>query len=412
MSTLPRLFAVLLACALVPAHAVEPLPLPNALPMAEWRAQFLPRAVAAGLPAEWVQAQLAGLEIDPRVVKLDTQQPEFSRPVSDYIRGVVAEQRVKDGQSRLGSTPTLAGIERSSGVPATVLLGIWALESAYGQIQGDLDVLRSLATLAADGRRRDFAESELIAALRLLQAGRATRAQLVGSWAGAVGQTQLLPSKWLALGVDGDGDGRVDPRASAADALASAARLLSEAGWIPGGSWSVEVLLPADFDYALTEDSRLTPAQWAERGVLRADQRPWPAADGAQQAVLLLPAGAQGPAFLALPNHTALRAYNNSIPYALGVGLLADRIGGAGPLHRAWPVETPLSLEDRTAAQVALAALAYPPGPPDGIVGAGTRRALRAWQQARGLPADGYLSPEVIARLRQEAAGPTLPESP
>jgi len=227
-----------------------------------------------------------------------------------------------------------------------------------------------------------------------------TRAQLKGSWAGAMGQTQMLPSTYIELAVDGDGDGKRDIWKSAPDALASAAHLLAKGGWRRGEGWAREVLLPMGFDYGLSEGPLQAPDWWATKGVRRVDKADWTSADAASTCTLLIPSGAGGPAFLALPNHFAIRRYNNSLAYALGVGLLADRFAGGGGLVTPWPHETPLSLNDRMAAQAALAKQGYSPGQVDGVVGLGTRQALRAWQKAHGVPADGYLSPAVIARLK------------
>jgi hypothetical protein len=218
-----------------------------------------------------------------------------------------------------------------------------------------------------------------------------------------MGQTQFLPSNYLTTAVDNDGDGRRDIWGSDSDSLASAANLLKKGGWKPGVGWAKEVILPAGFDYGLAEGPREVPSWWEAKGVKRADGLPWTAADAASPAGLILPAGYAGPAFLALPNHFAIRTYNNSTSYALGIGLLADRFAGGGPLVAAWPVETPLSLADRMAAQIALGRLGFDPGPADGVVGAGTRKALRAWQQDRQLPADGYLSSDMVARLKAQA---------
>jgi hypothetical protein len=209
--------------------------------------------------------------------------------------------------------------------------------------------------------------------------------------------------------VDQDGDGRRDIWNSSADALGSAANLLAKAGWVRGQSWAREVTVPAGFDFSLTEGPRETPARWAQRGVIRADGRPWTALDADAKAQLVAPAGAEGPQFLLFPNHFAIRAYNNSLSYALGVGMLADGYLGEGALIRSWPKETPLPLVDRMTAQRALAALGFDPGAPDGVVGMGTRRSLRAWQATRGLVADGYLSDAMVQRLKAEASAlPTI----
>jgi lytic murein transglycosylase len=368
-----------------------------------WLNDFLPRVLAAGIPRAVAERELAGLAPDPRVAALDARQPEFARPVGDYIRGVVTDDRIAMGRIKRRSIAQLGAIERAYEVPRDILIAVWAMESGFGAIQGDFDVVRSLATLAAQGRRRAWAEGELIAALRILAGGEVSRARLKGSWAGAMGQTQLLPSTYLASAVDGDGDGRRDIWGSAPDALASAAHLLAKGGWRSGEDWAREVILPAGFDYGLAEETKQPPPWWRARGARRADRAAWTGADAAAPAVLLLPSGAAGPAFLALPNHFAIRTYNNSTAYALGVGLLADRFAGGGPLSTPWPHETALSLTDRMDAQTALIRLGFNPGAPDGVVGVSTRAALRAWQASRRLPADGYLSPDIVARLRASA---------
>ncbi|MET0273202.1 MAG: lytic murein transglycosylase [Phenylobacterium sp.] len=367
-----------------------------------WAAEFYGRAVKAGVSPAVLEREMKGLTPDPRVGALDSRQPEFSKPISDYLKGVVTGDRAAIGQRRRGEA-YFDAIEQRYGVPREILMGIWALESGYGAIQGDNDTIRSLATLAAQGRRRAWAEGELIAALKLIQTGEFPRSRLRGSWAGAMGQTQFIPTTFTSTAVDGDGDGKRDIWGSSADALASAANLLAKAGWTRGQSWAREVTVPAGFDWSLTEGPREPPAWWAEKGVQRADGLPWTSIDAGAQAQLVAPTGASGPAFLLFPNHFVIRRYNNSIAYALGVGMLADRIGGSGDLVRPWPVEAPMSLADRMTAQRALAALGFDPGAPDGVVGTGTRTALRAWQKSRDLTADGYLSPEMVRRLKNEA---------
>jgi lytic murein transglycosylase len=368
-----------------------------------WLLDFRGRALAAGLSPQLLDRELSGVTPDPKVISLDSRQPEFSKPVGAYIAGVISDDRVAVGRRKRDELAFLPTIEARYGVPRDILLAVWAMESAFGKIQGNFDVVRSMASLAADGRRRNWAEGELIAALKIIASGEDTRAQLKGSWAGAMGQTQFLPSNYLSTAVDFDGDGRRDIWGSDSDSLASAANLLKKGGWKPGVGWAKEVILPAGFDYGLAEGPREVPSWWEAKGVKRADGLPWTAADAASPAGLILPAGWSGPAFLALPNHFAIRTYNNSTSYALGIGLLADRFAGGGPLVAAWPVETPLSLADRMAAQIALGRLGFDPGPADGVVGAGTRKALRAWQADRKLPADGYLSSDMVARLKAQA---------
>ncbi len=376
-----------------------------------WLRDFTIRAIAAGWPAELVTEQLAGLTVNPKVVDLDTRQPEFVKSTGDYVRQAVTEERAATGRRKRAEVSQFPDIEARYGVPSEILTAIWAQESAYGAIQGDLDVIRSLASLAFDGRRRDWAETQILAAFRMIQEGDATRGQMRGSWAGAMGQTQLIPEAFLTTAVDGDGDGKRDIWGSAPDALASAANLMAHDGWRRGETWAREVTLPAGFDYGVTEGPQHTPGEWAGMGVRRADGLPFGDLDKAAPCQLILPAGAAGPAFLIFPNHLVIRRYNNSTAYALSVGLLADRIAGLGPLTTAWPVEPPMSTDDRMGAQKALLALGFDPGALDGVIGVNTRVALRGWQKAKGLPADGHLTQGLSRQLRAEA-GALQPVAP
>jgi len=376
----------------------EPMPSGADAYFAEWLNLFQAKAVAAGLPRAVVDRQLAGLSPDPRVTALDARQPEFARPVSAYVEGVMSPGRIAEGRTKRTSITAFTSIEQAWGVPRDVLIAVWAMESSFGTQQGDMDVIRCLATLALS-RRRDWADEQLIAALRMIADGDVTRTQLRGSWAGAMGQTQILPTVYLQTAVTATGFGRPDIWGSPPDALATAAHLLATDGWRRGEGWAAEVRLPYAFDYGLSEGPSQPLAWWADKGVRLAPGVAWSQADANAPGILLLPSGAGGPAFLALPNHFVIRSYNNSIAYALAVGLLADRFAGGGGLATAWPRETPLSLDQRMAAQSALARSGFDPGAADGMIGSGTRKALRAWQKNQGLPADGYLSPAVLQRL-------------
>jgi lytic murein transglycosylase len=406
-----RIFIALTAAGLAgAAHGQSAAPAPAGLLGAtgeayftDWLNAFYARALAAGLPRSVVDRELSGLSPDPRVTALDGRQPEFARPVSDYVRGTIGPERIAIGRARRGQIAAFGAMETTYGVPRDILIGIWAMESGFGVQQGDMDVIRSLATLAL-GRRRAWAEDELIAALRIIAAGDVPRARLRGSWAGAMGQTQVLPSVYLSSAVSASGGRRPDIWGSAADALATAANLLAKDGWRRGEGWAMEVRLPPGFDYGLSEGPKQPFAWWSAKGARLAGGGTLSRADAAAPALLLLPSGASGPAFLALPNHFAIRGYNNSIAYALAVGLLADRFAGGAGVVTAWPHETALSLDQRLAAQTALAKLGFNPGVADGLVGVSTRQALRAWQKSQGLAADGYLSPAMVARLRTAAA--------
>ncbi|MDB5470268.1 MAG: lytic murein transglycosylase [Caulobacter sp.] len=403
--TLTQVAGTALPPAPPPPAAPAPVPVVSGDPNFDaWLAQFKPKAVLAGVPQDVVDRETAGLTPDDSVVASDGRQPEFSKPVGDYVKGTVSDVRITQGR-QFRELPYLAGIEQAFRVPREIVLAVWAMESAFGKIQGDKDIVRCLATLAADGRRRGWAESELISALKIIATGEQSRDRLKGSWAGAMGQTQFLPGVYLSTAIDGDRDGHRDIWGSTHDALASTANYMAKAGWKPGESWSREVLLPADFDYSLTEGAREALPVWTNRGVRRADGLPWSAADQNSSASLILPSGYQGPAFLIFPNHAAIMKYNNSTAYALGVGLLALRFGGEGPLVTPWPVETPLSKADRILAQESLVKLGYDTGGVDGAIGPKTRVAIRAWQQANRLPADGYLTPQMIQSMAMQAAG-------
>ena len=403
--TLGLLLVSILAISPAASQSIVPPTASGDMIFDAWASEFQGRALAAGIDSGILSREMADLKPDPGVAGADSRQPEFSKPISDYLKGVVTADRLAIGSRRRADLAAFPAIESRFGVPRDILLGVWALESGFGSIQGDRDAMRSLATLAAQGRRRAWAEGELIAILRTIESGEHPRSRLRGSWAGAMGQTQFIPSTYLATAVDQDGDGQRDIWNSSADALASAANLLAKAGWVRGQSWAREVTAPPGFDFSLTEGPKELPDWWAERGVVAADGRAWSPQDLAGQAQLAAPAGASGPLFLLFPNHFAIREYNNSLAYALGVGLLADRFAGGRPLVRAWPLEVSLSLLDRMTAQRALAALGFDPGTPDGVVGMGTRRSLRAWQKSRGLVADGYLSGDMVARLKAESGG-------
>jgi lytic murein transglycosylase len=369
-----------------------------------WREQFVDKAAAKGFDRGFVEQELSDVTLNPSILNHDTGQPEFVKPISDYIRAAASPAKEAEGRRLRLEYSWMNTLEPRYGVPPEVLIAIWAQESGFGKVQGNYDVISAFATLAYDGRRREWAEDQLIDALSIIRDRGIPRARLKGSWAGAMGQTQFIPGAYLELGQDGDGDGKVDIWNDPADALASAANHLSKQGWQRGQDWAVEVLVPAGFDYSISETEKHPPAWWAAQGVKRADGRPWPAADRAAEAALLVPAGSNGPAFLAFPNHFVIRKYNNSIAYALSIGLMADAIRGEPPLHTPWPHEVPLSRAQRFAAQVALDRLGYPVGLPDGAIGAQTRAALRTWQKKSGLVADGYLTADLVARL--EAANP------
>ena len=275
------------------------------------------------------------------------------------------------------------------------------MESAYGKIQGDFDIIRSLATLAHDGRRRNWAEGELLAAMSMLDQGLVTRENLKGAWAGAMGQTQFLPSTYLQYAVDGDGDGKKDIWNSEADALASTANYLRRHGWKADKTWGVEVNLATGFPYHLAEDTVLSIGSWQVRGASLAEDRKWSKDELGDSARLLLPAGANGPKLLISGNFRVIKRYNNSTAYALGVGLLARALVDETGLITAWPRDVkPLRRAQIKQMQELLKSNGHDPGGADGLAGPNTRRALRAYQQRIGLLADGFASEQMLQNLK------------
>ena len=276
----------------------------------------------------------------PRVVELDRAQPEFTRTVWDYLDSAVSPQRVARGQDKLLQVRDEADAAAARyGVPPAIVVAIWGMESNYGGNYGNIPTIDALATLGFEGRREDWARGQLLAALKILQNGDIDRAQMIGSWAGAMGQTQFLPSVFLAYAVDADGDGRRDIWGSMADVMASTANFLARSGWQADQPWGVEVQLPPGFDVGRADVAvRQSTAQWAAEGVRTIDGAPLPElADG----TILLPAGARGPAFLVGPNFRAILRYNNSTSYALAVGLLAQRLAGGPDVQAPWPRDLP-----------------------------------------------------------------------
>ena len=365
---------------------------------AQWRDAFRVEALQAGVPAELFDRAFAGIEPDPSIITADRSQPEFTRPVWQYLEGALAAQRVSSGRRLLSQhEATLSAIEERYGVDRNTLVAIWGLESNFGNIMGDKSVIRSLATLAHEGRRPGFAKSQLLAALDILEHGDVSPENLRGSWAGAMGQTQFIPTTYNSYAVDFDGDGRRDIWQSSADALASAANYLQSSGWKEGQPWGFEVVLPKGFDYALADSSIRKPLdEWRRLGL-----QGLPAGEQSWNASLLLPAGHRGPAFLVLANFRTILRYNNSSSYGLAIGLLSERFDGAGQVRGSWPLgEQPLSRSERLELQERLAARGFDPGTPDGIIGANTRSAIRSFQQQLGWPADGHPTQQLLGQLR------------
>ncbi|RZJ07984.1 MAG: lytic murein transglycosylase [Acidovorax sp.] len=367
---------------------------------ANWRTAFQAQALQAGIRPDTVRNVLANAQWQPRVVELDRAQPEFTRTPWAYLDSAVSPQRIAQGQGKLAEhAVALQAASARYGVPAAVITAIWGMESNYGSNFGTFRTVDALATLAYEGRRRAWAQNELLAALRIIDQGDIAADRMIGSWAGAMGHTQFLPSVFLRHAVDADGDGHRDIWGSVPDVAASTAAFLAGEGWRRGEAWGAEVQLPASFDYARTELTvRQSSAQWAAEGVLAVGGQTLPALDNAS---ILTPAGARGPAFLVGHNFRTLLRYNNAVTYALGVAQLSQQIEGGATIAAPWPRDLqPLSRDQVQALQTALNARGFDTGTPDGVQGPATRAGLRRYQQSEGLVADGYATLDLLDRLR------------
>ncbi|MDK3017722.1 lytic murein transglycosylase [Pseudodonghicola flavimaris] len=366
-----------------------------------WVAQFKPRAAAQGIHGDTFDRAFRGLTLDADVIRRDRNQSEFSKPIWAYLDSAASDVRIANGKAALEKhRATLDRIERKYGVDKEVVVAIWGLESAYGSFRGNNNVIRSLATLAYEGRRAAFFEDQLVDALKIVQAGDIAPDKMTGSWAGAMGHTQFMPSSFLEHAVDFTGDGRRDIWSDdPSDALASTAAYLARFGWTRGQPWGVEVRLPKGFDYALAQRSiTMSPADWARLGVTGLNGVPVPEYG---KAAILLPAGGHGAAFMIFDNFKVIERYNAADAYVIGVGHLSDRIRGAGPIHSAWPRnDRLLSFDERKELQERLTRAGYDTQHVDGRIGPLTISAVRAYQVANGLQADGYPSLDLLKRLR------------
>ncbi|MGP9653937.1 lytic murein transglycosylase [Halomonas sp. H2] len=365
----------------------------------QWLAEFRQYAMGQGVSEATLSSALDGIRYRERVIELDGFQPEFVRPIWEYLDTAVSSTRITTGREKFADhRDTALQMQQRFGVPAEIIVAIWGIESNYGSNFGDFSTLESLATLAYDGRRRDFAQGELLAALRIIDEGDIAAEQMKGSWAGAMGHTQFIPSSFEAYAVDGDGDGRRDIWGSIPDVMASTANYLDNAGWQTGQPWGVEVRLPQGFDYAQTE--RRSSADWRQQGV-HAQQGELPDFDSA---AIVVPAGAEGPAFLVGANFRAILRYNNATSYALAVATLADAIAQRAGIQHAWPRDkAPLTRDDVQELQRGLNRVGYSVGGADGVMGPNTRQGLRNFQRDQGLIPDGFATQELLERLRRRS---------
>lgn len=361
------------------------------------RTTLRPGALGAGIAPATFDAAFAGLQPDREVLRLQNNQPEFRTPVWEYLAFLVDDERIAEGRAQLARHSAVLGeIERRYGVDRHTVVAVWGVESNFGQTLGKRPLVQSLATLGCFGRRAEYFRGELNATLRILQRGDIAPALLTGSWAGAFGQTQFMPSTWARLAVDQDGDGRRDIVTSVPDALASTANFLADAGWRTGTPWGVEVIAPGVA--ATGRAPSATFAQWAARGVRRADGAPLA---GETQTGLIKPAGETGPAFLVTRNFGAVYSYNASQSYGLAIAHLSDRLRGGGPFRQSWPwADRPLSRAERRELQSLLIARGFDIGAADGFIGERTRTALRSYQTRAGLPATGDAGGRTLDALR------------
>jgi membrane-bound lytic murein transglycosylase B len=361
-----------------------------------------PEAKAHGVSRPVFDGAFAHIAFDPSVVARTEKQPEFVRPIWDYLAGAVSPQRVARGKDEAATYSTwLAKARTRYGVDGATILGIWGLETNYGAFCGGDNVIRALASLAFVRFRDDYFKGELIAALQILEEGDVAPAAMKGSWAGAMGQTQFMPSSFLKYAVDFEGHGRRDIWNSSADAIGSTANYLREHGWKADEPWGFEVVLPQDFALAAIDSSDYAPFNaFAARGVVRADGKPLPKSGDAQ---LLIPAGLSGPIFLTTPNFKVIKTYNNSTSYALAVALLGDQAMGGPALAGSWPIrDRALTLVQARDMQTRLKRMGYDVGKIDGKIGDAGQTALRAYQEKHGLTPDGYPTLALLERIRKE----------
>lgn len=364
--------------------------------LGEWKSDFMHRAVSQGVNPNLLNSLMAGAMLSQRVIDLDRSQAEFTKMPWEYVESAASSNRISQGKSKLNENLSiLTSAESIYGTPKEITTAIWGMESSYGAGMGSMDLVNALSSLAYDGRRHEFAESQLISMVRMIERGDVTASQLQGSWAGGMGHTQFIPTTWMQEGVDGNGDGRKDPW-SRQDALTSTASYLANAGWVRGLQPFYEVRLPAGFDFSQLNTKRSLDA-WRASGLVSTSGEYF---GGAHEAELWLPAGQYGPALLLTKNFDVIRVYNNSSSYALGVSLLAKQIAGGSGLIQSWPRhEQPLSRSQILTLQRNLTTQGFDTQGIDGVAGSNTRRAFARWQAANGQVPDGFISQRTAGNL-------------
>jgi membrane-bound lytic murein transglycosylase B len=366
----------------------------------EFVSNLWPEAQARGVSRAIFDASLGDFTPIEKVMELTRKQPEFTQTAGDYVRKRVTPQQVARGRTMAGEwRKTLAKINGQSGVQPEFVLAIWGMETNFGTYMGDNNTIHALATLTYGGYRSSFFRNELLTALQIASSGHVHPRDMIGSWAGAMGHTQFMPTSFVKYAVDFDRDGRADIWNNVPDALASTGNYLDKHGWRPGETWGYEVRLPRDFNYLAAHNiERASLRDWASMGVVRANGREFPRPG--DMARLYLPSGGKGPAFLLLHNFGVIKRYNNSDSYALAVGHLADRIIGGGDFAVSWPDDTALGKEQRRELQNLLSRRGYAVGAADGVIGPKTRAAIADWQRRNGELADGHAGGRLLQALR------------
>jgi lytic murein transglycosylase len=395
-----RFFAALALAGVLGFGSLVPAALPAHADFRSCLADIAATAKARGVDAATVDGVLQTIKYDPDVLEFEKTQPEFSTPIWDYIAGLVDEERVADGRAAMQRWDRwFATAERQYGVSAATIAAVWGVESNFGKAFGSRPVLQSLATLACAGRRPSYYRDEFIASLKIVQAGDVAPAQFNGSWAGAFGHTQFMPSTFLRLAVDLDGDGRRDLINSVPDAIGSTANYLHKSGWVAGLPWGFEVRLPQHYAGTSGRNYKQATSVWAAQGITHIDGSPL---TETMSAGLLLPAGPNGPAFLVTRNFDAIYSYNAAESYALAIALLSDRLRGRPAMATPWPTNDPgLSRADRRELQALLMRRGYDlDGKADGVIGHKTVAAIADFQTRLGRKPDGRASLSVLTALR------------
>lgn len=369
-----------------------------------WLKRYGETAKLKGVSSTTINQAFKGLTPNPDVYKLASRQPEFTKPLWEYLDKVISKERIENGRKAYNKNKKIVDqVSKKYGIPTKYLIAIWGIESNYGDDYGDKNVIRSLATLGYQGRRKKFGRSQLLAALKILDRGDISLHKMVGSWAGAMGQTQFIPTTYEHYAVDGDRDGKRDLWNSFADVFSSTANYLKKAGWKPGETWGIEVKLPDKFNWSLTgKKNKQSMRYWRNLGVISINGSPL---IGSQKAYLLLPTGSLGPAFLVFKNYQVFKRYNNADSYALAVAYLGDQIEGSKGVVAQWPnykTGRPLHPSETIDLQKKLTRKGFNTHGIDGILGPNSKKAIRMYQRSKGLIVDGYASKALLDHVSNQ----------